>query len=315
MAASGRAAEASVPRASIGLPVRNGERFVRRALESVLAQDFADFEVVVCDNASDDATPRILREVAQGDPRVRLFENERDIGQIENVNRVFRLSRGTYFRWLGADDWLEPSYLARCVAALDARPEAVGVSTAFRAYLDSGESACEVFRGEMPDVADPAVRFARMLWFFHASDLYYDPVYSLFRREALARTGLIRVMTCADMMLAAELCLLGPIAHLPECLSHRRRAYRELEDRTELMKRYHPTRWREVSAGPGRIARVLVSIVREAELGPGQRLRCLWPIWLFTQKQARWHWLRAATDLRRRIGLTRANLPLPRSER
>jgi hypothetical protein len=152
-----------------------------------------------------------------------------------------------------------------------------------------------------------------MLWFFHASDLYYDPVYSLFRREALARTQLIRVMTCADMMLACELCLQGPLVHLPEPLSHRRRAYQEFEDRTWLMKRYHPTRWRQVSAGPFRIGGVLLSILASADLDASVRLRSLWPIGVFTFKQARRHYLRSLTNLRRRLGITRENVPFLRA--
>lgn len=301
------------PRASLAVPVRNGEAFLRRCLDSALAQDYQDFEVVVSDNASDDRTPEILAEYAARDPRVRVFTNEADIGLIENVNRVFHLSRGEYFRWLGADDWLEPTYLSRCVPSLDAHPEAVGVTTGFRAHVDSGESRCEEYRGEVPDGPDPARRLARMLWFFHANDLYYDPVYSLFRREALARTQLIRVMTCADMMLACELCLLGPLVHLPEPLSHRRRAYQEFEDRTWLMKRYHPTRWRRVSAGPLRIGAVLLSIVAGADMDTGARLRSLWPVGVFTAKQARRHYVRSLTNLRRRLGITRANVPFLRA--
>jgi glycosyltransferase involved in cell wall biosynthesis len=303
----------AIPRASLAVPVRNGEAFLRRCLDSALAQEFEDFEVVVSDNASDDRTPEILAEYAARDPRVRVFSNESDIGLIENVNRVFHLSRGGYFRWLGADDWIEPGYLARCVAALDAHPEAVGVTTGFRAHLDSGESRWEDYRGEVADAPDPARRLGRMLWFFHASDLYYDPVYSLFRREALARTQLIRVMTCADMMLACELCLQGPLVHLPEPLSHRRRAYQEFEDRTWLMKRYHPTRWRQVSAGPFRIGGVLLSILASADLDASVRLRSLWPIGVFTFKQARRHYLRSLTNLRRRLGITRENVPFLRA--
>ena len=94
------------PRVSFGLPVRNEEKCIRRCLDSILAQTFTDFEVVVCDNASTDGTRKILEKYAARDSRVRLFLNEENIGQIENCNLVVRVSRGEYFSWIGANDWL-----------------------------------------------------------------------------------------------------------------------------------------------------------------------------------------------------------------
>ncbi|MGA9263256.1 MAG: glycosyltransferase family A protein, partial [Desulfobacterales bacterium] len=105
---SGPISEQPPPRVSFAIPVRNGERFLGRALDSLLAQDFDDFEIVVCDNASTDKTIEVMRRYAERDPRVRCILNEEDIGQIENFNRVYELSRGEFFRWMGADDWLEP---------------------------------------------------------------------------------------------------------------------------------------------------------------------------------------------------------------
>ncbi len=89
------------PRVSFGLPVYNGEDTIRRCLDSILGQDYNDYEVVICDNASTDGTRAILDEYRAEDPRIRIFLNEENIGQIENVNRVFQLSLGEYFRWIG----------------------------------------------------------------------------------------------------------------------------------------------------------------------------------------------------------------------
>src|SRR5439155_18261545 len=87
------------PLVSIGLPVRNGEKYLRQALDSLLAQTFADFEIVVCDNCSTDSTGRICRAYAARDRRVRYVRNGRDIGPADNYTRCFELSRGRYFRW------------------------------------------------------------------------------------------------------------------------------------------------------------------------------------------------------------------------
>jgi hypothetical protein len=164
----------------------------------------------------------------------------------------------------------------------------------------------------MPDFPDPVQRLARMLWFCHASDRFYDPIHGLIRREALMRSGLIRLMTYNDMMLAAELALMGPLAHVRECLFHRRRAYASHGDRAAFLRRLHPTRWRELEAGPMRIGRVLLSIVGAADLTPSQQARCLLPVGIFTAKQASRHCRRRIRLFRRRIGLTRQNLDLLR---
>jgi glycosyltransferase involved in cell wall biosynthesis len=299
------------PRVSFGLPVRNAEVSVRRCLDSILSQHFRDFEVVLCDNASSDGTRDVLEEYAAKDSRIRLFVNEENIGQIENVNGVFRLSRGVYFRWIGADDWLEPQYASRCIAALDADPEAVAVTTYFRIHADEGDETYEEYCGEWVDSRDPARRLARMLWFFHAGDRKYDPVYSLIRRDTLARTHLIRMMDRADQMLAAELSLLGRFVHVPECLAHRRKSYRRLADKPTLMRRYHAAHHATLPSPPSRLFRVLLQIVRDAELTPVERTRCTWSAAAFSLREA---FARLSARLRRfaslRLGLNRRSLRL-----
>src|SRR5262245_20089689 len=100
------------PRVSVGIPVRNGQRFLADALDSLLAQTFTDFEIIVCDNASTDRTEQICRRYLARDPRVRYHRNARDIGPAANHNVGFQMSRGEYFRWHAHDDMVAPEYLA-----------------------------------------------------------------------------------------------------------------------------------------------------------------------------------------------------------
>jgi glycosyltransferase involved in cell wall biosynthesis len=116
-----------IPRVSIGLPVYNGERYLRESIDSILAQTFQNFELVICDNASTDATARICEEYTERDPRVRYFRNARNIGGINNANLTFERSRGELFRWAAHDDVCAPTLLERCVQVLDERADAVGV--------------------------------------------------------------------------------------------------------------------------------------------------------------------------------------------
>src|SRR5690348_17890875 len=84
---------------AIGMPVWNGEKFVSEAIESILGQTYGDFELVISDNASTDATAEICRGYAKQDTRIRYFRQTKNIGAGPNHHEVFRLSAGRYFKW------------------------------------------------------------------------------------------------------------------------------------------------------------------------------------------------------------------------
>jgi glycosyltransferase involved in cell wall biosynthesis len=108
------------------MPVYNGEKYIRDAIDSVLAQTFDDLELVISDNASTDRTEEICREYVARDRRVRYARSDVNRGAALNYNRTFELAPPSdYFKWQPHDDTLTPDYLERCVAALDANPDAV----------------------------------------------------------------------------------------------------------------------------------------------------------------------------------------------
>src|SRR4051812_17237370 len=185
-----RAAEQ--PTVSVGLAVRNEPQAVRRCVESVLGQDFTDLELVIADNASDDGTVDTLEEYARDDRRIRLVLNPVNVGSHENMNRALNAARGTLHRWISADDWLEPNALSTAVRTLEQHPEAVGVTSGFTIHSPGAAPRFERYPGEFPSSADAARRFERMLWFFHAGDAKYDPIYGVYRRAQLMRTGRVR---------------------------------------------------------------------------------------------------------------------------
>jgi glycosyltransferase involved in cell wall biosynthesis len=115
-----------MPRVSIGLPVYNGEDYVGASVESLLAQTFTDFELVIVDNASTDRTSEICRSFASRDRRVRYHRNERNIGGGLNMNLAFELANGApFYKWAAHDDIHAPTFLERCMDALDRDPTAV----------------------------------------------------------------------------------------------------------------------------------------------------------------------------------------------
>src|SRR5262249_44963466 len=113
------------PLVSIGLPVYNGERFLGTCLDSLLAQTYANLEIVISDNASTDGTPALCEEYAARDPRIRFVRSDRNRGAAWNHNQVASMARGVYFRWCGADDALDPRFIEACVATLESQRDAV----------------------------------------------------------------------------------------------------------------------------------------------------------------------------------------------
>jgi glycosyltransferase involved in cell wall biosynthesis len=262
------------PAVTVGLAVRNEPQAVRRSIESVLAQDFTDLELVVSDNASDDGTVETLQEYARQDRRVTLVLNPVNVGIHENMNRALGAARGRLYRWISADDWLEPHALSTAVNALNEHPEAVGVTTGFTIHTRGAAPRYERYAGEFPDSADAARRFERMLWFFHAGDAKYDPVYGVYRREALMRTGRMRANERTDWLLSAELALMAPILHVDELLANRTRAYPGGVDRAAFRRVLDPSQGERLKAPPARLACELGALARSAGLTEPQLRRC-----------------------------------------
>jgi len=103
------------------MPVYNGGSLMRRAIDSVLKQDFTDFELIICDNTSTDDTPEIVARYAAADPRVRYVRHESPIGIIANFEHVLLLARGEMFAWIAHDDTYERTdHLTRLVAKIRA---------------------------------------------------------------------------------------------------------------------------------------------------------------------------------------------------
>ena len=117
----------TTPLVSIGIPVYNGARFIRQALDHLLAQTYTHLELVICDNASTDDTGAICQAYAARDARVRYYRNPTNVGLINNFRLAVERSTGTYFTWAAVDDRKLPTAVEACVRALQAQPEAVMV--------------------------------------------------------------------------------------------------------------------------------------------------------------------------------------------
>src|SRR5688500_6704463 len=107
---------------SVCIPTFNYGHFLGRAVESVLAQDHGDFELIVVDNASTDDTQAVLARY--DDPRLRVVRNPSNLGLFGNFERCLELAGGELVKFLASDDWLHPAYLREAVALAEAHPSA-----------------------------------------------------------------------------------------------------------------------------------------------------------------------------------------------
>ncbi len=211
------------PRLSIGLPVYNGERFLEVAVDSLLRQSFADFELVICDNASTDRTPEIIASLMARDRRIRSHRNDVNIGASPNFTKVATLTSAPFFKWAAHDDLYEASYLDTCMRTLDARPDVV-LAHSDSIFIDESGAAfgpgsrpglylcprtgleLPVDRVDLAETGTPLQRFSDVVF----NSTLGSHMFGVVRRTALERTHLIQNIPSSDRPFLAELALLGP---------------------------------------------------------------------------------------------------------
>jgi glycosyltransferase involved in cell wall biosynthesis len=259
----------AVPLVSIGLPVRNGEHRVATTIRSVLQQDHEDLELVISDNASTDATEEICRDLARSDPRVRYHRQPVDLGILGNFQATMRLATGPFFRWVGDDDGLHPSYASRCLDAFARRPEALLVTTQIEYVAPDGSSAMSSeYDPTLLADPDPVERLAGILYYLNESSLLVDPMYSMMRRDhvvAIPRVNTLR----EDEVFATRLALAGPWEHVPALLAQRHTRAGGLP---EIARRLGVPAWqRRVTTSM--VARTVLADIASSRLDPADRRR------------------------------------------
>ncbi len=110
------------PKVSVCIPTFNGAAYVRGAVDSILQQEYQDFEVVIVDNCSADQTEALVVEISAQSGKIRFFRNEQNIGLAGNLNKCLEHARGEYIKYLCVDDLLLPGCLEQMVVELDTHP-------------------------------------------------------------------------------------------------------------------------------------------------------------------------------------------------
>jgi glycosyltransferase involved in cell wall biosynthesis len=285
----------NTPRVSIGLPVYDGERYLRAALDSLLSQTFDDVELIICDNASTDGTEAVCRTYAASDPRIRYFRNATNLGAMRNFDLAFAHARGRYFKWAAADDLVEREFVRRCVEVLDREPEVVLCHSETRIIDEHGDTIGDYAypRGHAGS-ARPSRRFRDVL----AEDRWCFELFGVIRTETMRQTRLLAGHVGSDRTFLAELALRGRFHILPEPLF----LNRDHPERTvRRFPAHHLRAAHENPALAGRRVlphwRILAEYVRAVRLAPiaaAERARCYLALagWLGRDS----NWARLAAD-------------------
>jgi len=206
------------PIVTVGVPVRNGARFLCDTLDSLLRQTYSNFELIISDNASSDNTDKIAIAYASADKRVRYHRHEKNVGISGNYNYLASAARGTYFKWAAGDDLCEPTFLARCVDILDNNADVVLAYAKTRFIDDTGAPL---------EYSDPGFDLRsssakdRLKYVIFAGH-WVNAIFGLIRTSTLRQTRLLPKYAGGDYPFLGELAVRGKLVEVPEPLFVRR---------------------------------------------------------------------------------------------
>jgi glycosyltransferase involved in cell wall biosynthesis len=176
------------PKVSVVLTTYKRAHLLPATIESILAQTFGDFELVISDDCSPDETEKVSREYERADPRVRYRRGEKNVGMPGNLNAGIQASSGEYVANLHDGDVYEPTLIERWSAALDACPRAAFVFNAYRG-LDSNGNTAQVYREPLAPCVPGSVLLEQI---FFRRWMFDSPVWGtvMGRRSAYLEAGL-----------------------------------------------------------------------------------------------------------------------------
>ncbi len=279
------------PRVSIGLPVFNGEDYLDKAINSILAQTYSDFELIISDNASTDGTQTICEAYAAKEHRIHYYRHETNRGAAWNYNYAFSRARGDYFKWVPHDDMHAPEYLERCVAILDQHPTVVLCYPQTVIIDENGQELKKYIDGL--NLRSPKAHERYELFQEHyrfGTGALCNAILGLTRTKLLQTTPLIGSYSGSDIVLLGELVLLGEIYEISEALffrrSHPQSHARVTPDYNERAAWFDPTKKGKISLTTWRWFFEYSKSLNRVKLERSEKIRCYKRL----AKWFRWHW-------------------------
>lgn len=203
------------PLVSIGMPVYNGEKLISQAIESLLAQDFEDFELIISDNNSSDRTGELCKAYAGKDGRIVYLRNSKNVGMVANFNKVAYQAQGQYFMWASHDDLWEPSFISCLIRPLMESPAVVIAYPNVLTVAVDGKYCWE----EKDDMETVGMRSPReRVRKVYKGIVRCTPIHGLMRRDAVMKAFPVPSVRGPDDAFLALMALRGEFVYIPERL-------------------------------------------------------------------------------------------------
>ena len=209
---------------SVLMPVYNGEKFIAAAIESILAQSYRNFELLVVDDGSTDATPSILADYTRRDHRLAIIRNSRNLGIVKSLNKGIARCRGRYIVRMDSDDLAVSDRIEKQIAVMEQNPQIVASGGSVR-YIDAQGYDQGVIRKSTPSDS--------LLW---ANPLLHPTV--IIRKSALRCHYQEKYRYAEDYFLWLSLSRHGQLHAIPDVLL----AYRISREATRV-KRLKSVLW------------------------------------------------------------------------
>ena len=219
------------PLISVGMPVFNEGAYLQATVESILNQDYENYELIISDNASTDRTKEICLELAKKDSRIKYLRNQINIGAIENFYNVFKQAKGEYMMLAGGHDLWSHHFISNCFKALQDSPSAV-LSFGSTVWIDEYDNKINKATPFYDTSGcDPVTRFLYVLWGA------MHPIYGLIRMDALNKVRINIQIPGGDLIILTELSFLGQFKYISDAVWYRRMQHGH-ETEKEKINRY-----------------------------------------------------------------------------
>lgn len=216
---------------SIGIPIFNGEKFLKKRMETILSQTFTDYEIIISNNASTDNTLSICEEFVKKDSRIKIFNQREKISLEENFAFVLDKSKSEYFVWAAVDDLWDESFLQKNFNALNNNSKLVCSSGKVLRYgsqeinlvIEPNDSFLKIlykkirnqfrpfynlsFSGEYVKKASKCLKYNNMLF-----------LYGLFRTEIIKKCVINYPIHSSDLIMCLKVLEFGDVEILDEVL-------------------------------------------------------------------------------------------------
>jgi glycosyltransferase involved in cell wall biosynthesis len=205
------------PKVSVLIPTYNYARYLAEAIESVLAQDFQDFELLIADDCSADNTAEVVRPFCARDARVHFTVNASNLGMVNNWNQCLEQARGEYIKFLFGDDKLiHPQALSKLLALMQQYPSAVLAASA-RTILDEDSMAIDIYR-DLPEGCHDGRKIITAYLMENGKNLVGEPSAVMFRKSDARRGFDPKYRQIVDVEMWIHLLEKGDLAYTREPL-------------------------------------------------------------------------------------------------